>query len=324
MNKYLRLGCAAFVMALAAGPAQADFKPTRPLEIVVHGGPGSGNDLLARAITAMADQAHLSPVRMQVVNKPGGGSTNASSYLVSKKGDVNTIGIFTSVWIIDPLLQPEATTRLTDLTPIARLIFEPALVTVRADSPFHSVDDFIAAAKEKPGGLKQSGGNASSRENILRQQLMSATGTRWTFVSFPSGGERLAALLGGHVDLMILDPSEATELIRAGKIRVLAQIGDERLPDFADIPTLAEAGYKVKTFSQTRGIVGPPNMPAEAVAYYDGLVAKLTETPAWAKYVRENQFVSAPTKSDETGKFVISYEDQIRTLLKEAGMKVER
>ena len=324
INKNTALAFAALLATSSVGVAQAEYKPTRPLELVVHGGPGSGNDLLARAMVAMIDQNKLSPVRITVVNKPGGGSTNAAAYMVSKKGESDTIAIFTSVWIIDPLLQEEAATRLTDLTPIARLIFEPGLITVRADSPYKTFADFIKVAKEKPGTLKQSGGSPSSRENILRQQLMGATGSEWTFVSFPSGGERLSALLGGHVDLMILDPSEALELIRGGKVRVLAQIGDERLPAFKDIPTLAEAGFNVKTFAQTRGIVGPPAMPADAVAFYDDLVAKLVVTDAWKKYVEENHFVNAPTKSADTAKFVTDYESLIRNLLKEAGLKVVR
>ncbi|QFR32662.1 hypothetical protein GBB76_05725 [Ancylobacter sp. TS-1] len=325
LNRRHALGCALALAISGITPALAgEFVPTRPLELVVHGGPGSGNDLLARAVVAMIDQAKLSPVRIQVVNKPGGGSTNASSYLLSRKGDPNTLGIFTSVWIIDPLLQEAATTRLNDLTPVARLIFEPALVTVRADSPFQSLGDFIAAAKAKPDQLKQSGGNASSRENILRQQLMGATKTSWAFVSFPSGGERLSALLGGHVDIMILDPSEATELIRGGKIRVLAQIGEKRLPAFKDVPTLAEAGFDVATFAQTRGILGPPDMAPDVIAYYDRLVAKLVALPAWQKYIEENHFISAPLSSAETRKFVVDYENQIRDLLTQAGMKVVR
>jgi putative tricarboxylic transport membrane protein len=313
------------IAATLAVPAHAaEFTPTRPLEIVVHGGPGSGNDLLARAVAAMIDQGKLSPVRAQVLNKPGGGSTNASSYLLGKKGDPNTIGIFTSVWIIDPLLQREATTQLTDLTPIARLIFEPALITVRADSPFKTVKDFIEAARQRPGQLKQSGGNASSRESILRHQLSAATGTRWAFVSFASGGERMSALLGGHVDLLILDPSEATELIRSGRIRALAQIADQRIAAFADLPTLKEAGYDIPTFQQTRGIVAPPGISPEVIAYYDQLVVKLTQLPAWKTYVDDNRFISAVTSSAETKPFIAAYENQLRALLNEAGLNPVR
>ena len=83
---------------------------------------------------------------------------------------------------------------------------------MRADSAIKTLADFVAAAKDKPGQLKQAGGSITSRENVVRQLLMTHTGARWSFISFPGGGERLAALLGGHVDLMmILDPSEARE-----------------------------------------------------------------------------------------------------------------
>jgi hypothetical protein len=77
---------------------------------------------------------------------------------------------------------------------------------VRADSPFKTLKEFIDAAKAKPGTLKQSGGSVTSRDNIIRQTLQHATGAKWAFVSFQGGGERLAALLGGHVDIMVIEP----------------------------------------------------------------------------------------------------------------------
>ena len=83
-------GAACAVAATAAGEALAQFKPSRPIEFVVHGGPGSGNDVFARALTTIIDQEKLSPVRIQVVNKPGGGSTTAAAYVVSKKDRKST------------------------------------------------------------------------------------------------------------------------------------------------------------------------------------------------------------------------------------------
>ena len=315
---------AVLALLAALSPAAAQYKPTRPVEFVVHNGPGSGNDVFARALIQVIEQEKLMPVRMQVANKVGGGSTAAAAYLASKKEDPHVIGIYTIVWVTDPLTQEAAQIRLQDLTPITRLMEEPALVAVRAESPIKTMQDFIAAAKEKPGELKQSGGSITSRDNILRQLLMKTTGTRWNFISFPSGGERLAALLGGHVDLMIMDPSEATEQVRAGKLRIIAQVGEKRLAGFENAPTLKEQGFKLPDVPQTRGVVGPPAMPADAVAYYEDFFEKVTKTAGWKKFLTDNQLEPVFTKSAETKKFLDQYEAQVRDILKEAGAKVVR
>jgi putative tricarboxylic transport membrane protein len=154
------------------------------------------------------------------------------------------------VWIAGPLTSSEAKITVHDLKPIAQLMLEPAVFAVRADSPFKSLKDFVDAAKAKPGQLKQSGGSVTSRDNIVRLSLQHATGAKWAFVSFPGGGERLAALLGGHVDIMVIEPQEAGEQVRAGKLRVLAQLTDKRLPGYPDAPTLKEAGFDVVTTPQ--------------------------------------------------------------------------
>ena len=318
-------GVAALAVSAAFTPALAQgWQPTQPLELVVHGGPGSGNDVMARQMVTIIEQEKLSPVRIQVANKTGGGSTTASAYMASKKGDANTIAIFTVVWVVDPLTQEAANNRLNDLTPITRLVTEPALAVVRADSPYKTMGEFLKVAKEKPGTLKQSGGSITSRDNIVRQLLMKQTGGNWAFISFPGGGERIAALLGGHVDLMIMDPSEAGEQVKAGKLRVIAQIGDNRLDAFKDVATLTEQGFKIPDVPQTRGIVGPPDMPAAAVAYYEGMLDKLRQTAGWKKFLADSQLDNVNEKSAQTKTFLTAYEEQLRSILKEAGAKVVR
>lgn len=316
---------AGLLLAMAASsvlPAHAEFVPTKPIEIVVHNGPGSGPDVLARQLSAMIEQANLAPVRFTVLNKAGGGSTNASAYLVSKKGDPNTIAVFTSVWLLDPLLQETAKTKLSDLTPIARLVLDPAVIVTRGDAPYNTLAEFVEAAKAKPGQLKQSGGSMTSRDNIIRQQIMGKSGADWVYVSFPSGSERISALLGGHVDLFICDPSEADELARAGKVKVLAQVSDSRLTAFKDVPTLKESGFDFEPFIQVRGVVGPPDMPADAVAFYSDMLAKLAKTPAWAKYVEDNHVIDGYLPAAETKEFLTQYNDKIRKALVDVGAKV--
>ena len=314
---------AALIVVFIAAQAQA-FTPTRPIEVVVHTGPGGGSDLLARAAVLMIEKEKLAPVRMQVVNKTGGGSTVAAAYLFEKKGDPHTIGFFTGVWLTSPITTAEAKVTLRDLTPVARLVLEPALIAVKADAPYKTLGDFVATAKKSPGQLKQSGGSVTSRDNVVRQLLQKNSGARWAFISFPGGGERIAALLGGHVNMMVIEPAEAGEHIRAGNMRVLAQVSDKRLAGFPDVPTLKEAGFDVPSVPQVRGVVAPPGIPAENVAYWEELFRKLTRTALWRKFLEDNQFEDGYQDATDLAKFYDEFTGQMRTILQEAGIKIVR
>ena len=320
--RYVLLLLAAAGFATDAG-AQG-YKPARPVELVVHTGPGGGSDVLGRALAVMAEREKLLPVRMVVVNKPGGNSAVAAAYLAEKKGDPNTIGLFTGVWLQTPLVSTEARITLKDLTPVARLVLEPAVIAVKADSPYKSLADFIDAAKKNPGALKQSGGSNTSRDNVVRLLLQKSTGARWAFISFPGGGERIAALIGGHVDLMVIEPEEAGEHIRAGNMRVLAQISERRLPAFPDVPTLKEAGFDVPVVPQVRGMVAPPGIPKANVEYWEDFCRRLTLTASWQKYIADNQFENGYQGSADLVKFYEEFTGRMRDILKDAGVKTVR
>jgi len=318
-----RLLLAAVLAVPLAVQAQA-HTPTRTVEAVVHTGPGGGSDLLARAVALMIEKENLLPVRLQVVNKTGGGGALAAAYLAEKKGDPNTIGFFTGVWLTNPLTSNEAKISLRDLTPVARLVLEPAVIAVKADAPYKTLGDFVSAAKQKPGELKQSGGSITSRDNVVRQQLQKAGGARWQFISFPGGGERIAALLGGHVNMMVIEPAEAGEHIRAGNMRVLAQVSEKRLPAFPNVPTLKEAGFNITPVPQVRGVVAPPGIPKENVVYWEGVFKKLTQTESWKKFLAENQFEDGYQNATDLTRFYDEFTNQMRSILQEAGVKTVR
>jgi putative tricarboxylic transport membrane protein len=319
-----RIGLAVLGLAVALPALSQGFTPTKPVEAVVHTGPGGGSDLLARAVALMIEKEKLLPVRLQVVNKTGGGGAVAAAYLAEKKGETHTIGFFTGVWLTNPLTSAEAKVSLKDLTPVARLVLEPALIAVKADAPFKTLADFVNAAKQKPGELKQSGGSITSRDNVVRQQLQKAGGARWQFISFPGGGERIAALLGGHVNMMVIEPAEAGEHIRAGNMRVLAQVTESRLAAFPNVPTLKEAGFNVTPVPQVRGIVAPPGIPRENVAYWEGVFKKLTQTDSWKKFLADNQFEDGYQNAADLAKFYDEFTGQMRGILQEAGIKTVR
>jgi putative tricarboxylic transport membrane protein len=315
---------AACAAALAAAPAWAQFKPTKPVEIVVHTGPGGGADVLARFMSQLIEKENLAPVRFQVNNRDGGGGLRAMAYVAEKKGDTHTIAIFTGNWLTNPLIRAEAKFTLKDMQPVARLVLEPAVVAVKADSPYKTMKDFIEAAKKAPGTLKQSGGSLTSRDNVVRQLLMKSTGANWVYISFPGGGERIAALLGGHVNMMVIEPQEAGEHIKAGGMRVIAQVADKRLAAYPNIPTLKEAGYDIPNVPQVRGVVMPSGVAPDVVAYYEDLFQRMVKTPTWRKYLEEQQFEDGFQKSVELGKFFDTFTNQMREILKEAGTPVVR
>ena len=327
-RRFMKLYPAFFVLSLAATGVQPvaaqGFKPNKPIEFVVHTGPGGGNDLMARAIATIVDKEKLLPVRMQVVNKTGGSSATAMAYLVEKKAEAHTIAMFANLWFINPIMRAEAKVTMSELTPIVRLVIEPGVIAVKNDAPYKTLRDFIEAAKQNPGQLKQSGGSIGSRDWMMRQLLMKNTGANWAYISFPGGGERLAALLGGHVQLMVLDPQEAGEHIRSGNLRVIAQVADRRLRPFPDVPTVQEAGFNIPNYAVIRGVVGPPAMPPDALAYWEEFFARLVQTPSWKKYLVDNLFEDGFLRGAELARFNEQYPEQVRVILRDAGVKLVR
>ena len=324
----MRVVVATSVAALlfaGAQPASAQtFKPTKPIEIVVHNGPGSGPDIFGRTVAQAIEQEKLAPVRLQVSNKVGGGGVTAANYLVEHKGDAHVLAAFTSVWMTNPLVQQAASTKVVDMTPISRLVVEPAVIVVRADSPFKTLRDVMNATLKEGSKVRQAGGSPLARDALVRQLLMAESGGKWAFVSFPAASERLAALLGGHVDFVLVEPPEAGELVRAGKLRAIVQMADKRLAGFETVPTLPEAGFNVPNVPQARGIIGPPGMPADAVAYYEELLHKTSRTAGWQKFLHENQLDDAFLNSKDTIAFLGEFEKQLRAILVLSGVKLVR
>ena len=320
MKEIAALAVMAFAGSFVEVAFAQGFQPTRPIEVVVHTGPGGGSDLLARAVALMVEKEKLLPVRMQVVNKTGGGAAVAAAYLAEKKGDPNTIGFFTGVWLTSPLTSAEARVSLKDLTPVVRLVLEPAVIAVKTDAPYKTLADFVAAARQHPGQLKQSGGSITSRDNVVRQLLQKHTGARWAFISFPGGGERMAALLGGHVNMMVIEPAEAGEHIRAGNIRVLAQVSDLRLSGFPDVPTLKEAMGIDYSTGAWRGIGAPKGLPADVATKLTASLKKVYDSKEFKEFMSNRGFGTVWGDAAQFETFMDKGDAQMGVAMKAAGL----
>ena len=285
----------------------------------MHSAPGGGSDVFAKAIVEMVQAEKLSPRRLRIVNKTAGASAEAMAYLAQKRGDANTIAVFTNTWLTTPLTRKDARHTIKDFTPLARLVLEPTIAVVRADSPYKTLADFVAAAKRQPGALKQAGGSLTAIESMTGLLIQHATGAKWTFVPTPAVADRMKSLVAGSVDIVIPQPQDAAEQMAAGRARAIAAITEKRLRVLPDVPTVREQGIAIPIIANVRGIVGPPGMPAEAVTYWEQFFARLAKTPSWHRYVEENQVEDVFLRGGEMPAFLDEQIELMRRMLRAAG-----
>ena len=314
----------AIALACAATAAAQPFVPSRPVELVVHSAPGGGSDVFAKALVEIAEREKLLDQPIVVVNRTAGASAQAMEHLAQKRGDGHTIAVFTNTWIATPLTRKDAGHTVKDFTPVARLVLEPTIAVVRADAPFRTLAEFVAAAKKEPGAMKQAGGSATAIESLTGLLIQEATGTKWTFVPTPAVRDRMGALVAGRVDIVIPQPQDANEHIAAGRIRPIAAITERRLGVLPDVPTVGEQGIRMPIIANARGILGPPGMPAAAVAYWEGFFARLARTPGWKKYLEENHVEDVFLRGGEMAPFLDEQVDLMRRVLRQAGVAVAR
>jgi putative tricarboxylic transport membrane protein len=316
---------AVFALSLISVSARGQsYKPSRPVEIVVHSALGGGSDVFARAVVEMIEREKLLPQRLSVVNKTAGAGIEAMAYLAGKKGDDHTIGIFTNTWVATPLTSKDAKYTVKDLTPLVRLVLEPTIAVVNGQSAFMNMNDFVAAAKKNPDGLKQAGGSVTAIESLTGLLIQRATGARWKFIPTPAVKDRIANILAGSVDIIIPQPQDVNEHIAAGKLRPIAALTEKRLAVLPNVPTIKEQGIQMSIIANARGFLAPPAIAKEVVEFWENFFAGLTKTASWKKYVEENQVEDVFLKSRDLAQFFNEQITLMRSVLQEAGVKVER
>jgi putative tricarboxylic transport membrane protein len=293
-----------------------DFQPSTQ-EFLVHTGPGGGSDIFVRDVIEMLRDEDIISENWPVRNEEAGEGAGAMSYLVSKEGETDTISAMTTTWLTTPLTIESATVTVEDLTPIAGLIIEPEVMAVPADSPYKSLQAFVDAAKEQPGELVQAGGSTTEVGALNGATLAQEAGTEWQFLSFEEVGQRIAAMLNGDAHMMFGSVSDFASQVRAGKLEVIASISPEPSPVYPDAPTPQDEGFESELVPQMRGIMGPPDMPAEAVEYYQGVFEDLIETDSWKDYAEENGLVTELRLGEEWGDFLAEQNEVVRQKLEE-------
>ena len=300
---------------LAATPfAVAQKYPSKTVEVVVPYAPGGGTDNLMRTITGIIDENKWSPQPLNVVNRAGGSGAIGFNYIINKKGDSHVIGGATPMIVSGKIEGRLPGNHRDAMTVLMIVAIDELMLSVKSDSPYKTIDDFVKAAKAKPGQITVGGTATLTEDHIFTYLFEKAAGIQLKYVPFNSGGEVTAALMGGHIEAAVENPNEIVSQIEAGKAKNLAVAAQKRLKDAPDVPTFAERGYKFY-WEQMRGVVGPANMSPEAVKWWQDTLKKVVATPKWQnEYIKRNLL----TPTDWTGEQALKYLDGLHSKYEEA------
>ena len=278
-----------FVIALAlvfVDPAAAQgWKPDKPVEIIVTCQPGCGPDGTARLMQKIWQEHRIVTVPSVVVNRAGGGGAAAFGSLHQKPGDGHMVVLSGAGPVVNTIMGRGVGYK--DLTSLAMMSGEYVGVAVRADSPLKSGRELIDTLKKDPQalvfGVSNSLGNANHQAVALALKVQGIHPARAKNVVFQSGGQSIAALLGGHVQVVPASVGLWVGPLKAGQVRLIAVTAPQRLGgELAQVPTWREQGVDA-VVSVWRMISAPPGLSPAQVAFWHDALRKTTATPEWKR-----------------------------------------
>ena len=323
----LALAFAGALTALcAAGPALA-WEPTKPVEFVIPAGTGGGADQMGRLMQGIIMKHKLMKQPMIVVNKAGGAGAEGFLAVKEAKGDPHKIIITLSNLFTTPMATG-VPFNWKDMTPVAMMALDQFVLWVKADEPYNTAKDYIAAVKAAgPSKFKMAGTGSKQEDQIITVALEKATGTKFIYMPFKGGGEVAVQLVGGHVNSTVNNPIEAVAQWRAGSLRPLCVFDAERMPfktkvtatmSWNDIPTCKEAGVPTD-YTMLRGIFMPGGVTPDQQQFYVDLLTKVRATPEWKEYMEQGAFNSTFMSGTAFVKWLTDAELSHRALMTEAG-----
>src|SRR2546421_10396148 len=252
---------------LSCASLRAQDYPSKPITMVVPFPPGGVADIVGRPLAAVMQKSLKQPV--VVINRTGAGGAVGMAAVAKSAPDGYTILMGLSSISIFPVSDringKEPPYELKDFAPIALVTADPTVLVVRADGPYHSVKDLVAAAKGKPGKINYSSSGVYGTLHVAMEIFANAAGIKLFHVPYQGGGPAVTALLAGQVEASAQGPAAAIGQIKAGKMRALASWGTERLKLLPDIPTFKELGYDAEVYILS-GLFAPTATPAPILA----------------------------------------------------------
>jgi putative tricarboxylic transport membrane protein len=311
------LGAGASLLAVGAVDAQEQF-PSETINVVTHAGPGGGTDITTRMMM-LRGRSELEQ-DMVVVSKTGGSGAAALQYLKNAECDGHTIMTLTQSHLLQ-IAQGKVPVTIDEVVGLARATLDPQLIAVRADSEVESLDDLIEQSKATEGGLKWGTTFVGGTDHIsIHNFTKAAGGIPYTIVPFEGGGDIVTNLVGGDVEVGILNYAEAEAQLNSGEVRPVAVLAEERIDSLPDTPTAKEQGVDAEA-STIRGFITLSCVPEERLKILEeGLVAAMNHS-VYQNYITGSGMPkeSVVGREEWTAQIRLLYEES-RSALEDLGM----
>lgn len=288
MKPAVTLLVAALAAATFSTSVLAEWKPRKPVELIIMAGTGGGADQIARLLQGLIEKKGLSPRPFIPINKPGGSGAEALRYLQDKSGDDHTVLVTLNSFYTTPIIQSDLGVDVSEFTPIGRMALDTFLLWVNQErGDITNLETYVSAVKGAGKEWKVGGTGSGQEDSILTAMMEAEFGYEVTYIPFPGGGTVAKNLVGKHIDSTVNNPAEQNEFYRAGQTKPLVQFTGDRMEAYPDIPTAKELGHDIEYYMQ-RSINGPPGMSAEAQAWYIDLFKTLYDSEEWQTFCVED------------------------------------
>jgi len=310
----------AVLLSAVSLPAAAQNYPSRPITLIVPWGAGGGTDATARILASLMEKDLGQPI--SVVNRTGGNGVVGHAAIAAAQPDGYTIGLAT---VEIAMMHWQGLTELNgaSYTPIGLVNADPAGVQVRADAPYKTVNDLLAAIKANPGKFKASGTGQGgiwhlAIAGLLRDQKIDPAALPWV----PSNGAApgLQDMVAGGVEVAPVSLPEARSLIDAGKVKSLAIMDAKPSALYPNVPTLKSAIGSDWTMAAWRGIVAPKGIPADVRDKLAAAVRKAATSKEYADFMASRGFGVIYAGADDFGKFMAKADADLGATMKAVGL----
>lgn len=308
-------------LPLTSHHAAAQDWPDRNITMVVPFPPGGQADLAARPIGLALSKLVGKPVVVDNRSGAGGSVGNAAVARAAPDGYLllMTLSSLAVLPEADRLYERPAAYEVDQLAPIARVLADPTVLAVPANAPWKSVADLVADAKARPGVIPFGSSGPYGTLHIAMEMFAASAGIKMLHVPYRGAGPAITDLLSGQIQALASAPGTLKQHVDAGKLRILANWGNARVPAFPEVPTFIELGFKDVEFYIWAGLFAPRGLPADVTTKLRNAMRDAMRDPDVIRTFESAGSPAAYQDTEEFSKFVAADSARLVAITKKIG-----